>query len=136
MLLSRAHAPCTSRASPHVLQYEVYAEGLNGPVASPTVSQRSNVRRFVTSAAGAPGVVAEGQGTAGGVVQVRGPAGSWSEYELTLCTLRTGSCKKVPCSKAAQEPTSCLLTGLEDDSLYSVQVRWLLSSGQAGSWLR
>lgn len=98
-------------------------EGLTGPKANPTVSQRSNVRRFVTSAAGAPSVEARAQGATAGLVEVRGPAeGAWDGYELTVCALRTGSCNKVPCPKAAQDPTVCSLIGLDDDSLYSVQV--------------
>lgn len=117
------------------VQYEVYVEGLTGPLANPKVSQRSNVRRFVTSAAGAPAAEARAQGATAGVVEVRGPnVGTWDEYELMLCALRTGTCKKVACDKAPSDPTTCSLTGLDDDSLYSVQVRCccVLVGGLAG----
>ncbi|KAI7845886.1 hypothetical protein COHA_000619 [Chlorella ohadii] len=102
-------------------QYEIYVEGLTGPVGSPTVSQRSNVKSFVTTAAGTPGISARGQGTTGGVVEVHGPSGTWTSYQVTVCNLRSSACKTVPCAKAAQDPSTCSLSGLEDDCPYSVQ---------------
>ena len=94
------------------------------------MSQPSNKKRFVTGAADAPAAVARGWGTSGGVVQVRGPNGTWAGYELALCNLRTASCKVVDCPKAAQEPSVCSLTGLEDGCPYSVQVGWRHPAGK------
>lgn len=109
-------------STPFSTQYEIYVEGLTGPVGSPTVSQRSNVKSFVTTAAGTPGISARGQGTTGGVVEVHGPSGTWTSYQVTVCNLRSSACKTVPCAKAAQDPSTCSLSGLEDDCPYSVQV--------------
>ncbi len=110
-------------------------EGLTGPVSNPTVSPRSNVRRFVTTAAGTPGVVARAQGATGAEVEVRGPSGSWTSYEATVCNLRTSACKAVPCARAPQDPTTCSITGLEDGCPFSVQVRGVpLAAAMTGWW--
>lgn len=98
-------------ALPPGTQFEVQVVGVISPTQN---SPPSNTLRFVTAAAGAPGVTGTPTSPTTANIPITPATGTWQQYHVKLCPVKGGTCVEFDCP--ANNLANCKAQGLQPDT--------------------